>query len=127
MGGQYEVSLRHDVILFLPLFSEAELDNGITPLPPGITSLEQLSQVMNLDRLPAAMKSFILQQYGGSVIGEEKSAKEEKSVEESTKKDEILPNKDEVGISVKKASKPKYAPKPPSGPPPESALKASKA
>lgn len=97
----------------------------MSSLPPGITSIEQLSQMMNLDRLPPAMKSFILQQYGGSAAVGNKSTDatfdESKHAENTLKSNK---EEEEGKKTSKKSSKPKLTPKPPAGPPPESALKA---
>lgn len=88
--------------------SEFETDNqgsqeqGIV-LPPGIESLEQLQ------RLPAAMQTFLKKQYG---IGDTNSANDKDTAEEDAEKKENKPKKQKI----------KFFPKPPSGPPPAEAL-----
>ena len=84
------------------------VDLAPPPLPPGVTSLDELSSMMNVDRLPAGIVSFVAKQF---------------SVDEDTvKKDLPVVDKSSSDKSKKPSKGGKFAPKPPPGPPPAFAL-----
>lgn len=78
------------------------------PLPPGVNSLDELSSMMNMDRLPSGIVSFVAKQF---------------AVDEDTIKKDLPVKSTEVKKGPSKGGK--FTPKPPSGPPPASALAAN--
>jgi hypothetical protein len=81
------------------------------PLPPSIPfASTQLDPSLNLNRLPAAMQSFVKKQYGLSDLNTDIATSEAMNKKSSEEK-------------LGKKQKIKYFPKPPSGPPPPEAFR----
>lgn len=100
-------------------FSAIEAGPIAPPPPPGVTDFQALAANANLDRLPDNMKSF-LSQFAAA-------QKEQGGVSENQPEENTIPSSSaaEGGGAQGKGKAPKKAkfiPKPPSGPPPDSAL-----
>lgn len=78
--------------------------------------MDQIAASINLDRLPSGMRSFLSKQYG---IGDEAD-----TTHAGDKRPDANDDQGSSGNKAAKKQKIKHFPRPPSGPPPPSALAA---